>query len=168
MSEGNVRLLFIAIVFDHTKTLERFPAHLIYSWPSAFDPNPNSRCSKISYFRVPIFRSDQVVALYRYGHIPRSAKSRIFGFWRVEKSQKYCDFPILVFFSWEALGSRYFVCRIVFGCVGVRDSRTSSILVKSIKILGLEQHFTPAASGPCPSNIHFKSQVALERRKIPR
>ena len=31
------------------------------------------------------------------------------------------------FFSWDAFGSRYFVSRIVFGCGGAGNARTSSI-----------------------------------------
>ena len=36
------------------------------------------------------------------------------------------------FFSWDAFGSRYFVSRIVFGCGGAGNARTSPIFGKSI------------------------------------
>ena len=49
------------------------------------------------------------------------------------------------FFSWEAFGSRYFVCRIVLGCGGVWDARN---IVNFIKI-----------HSPAEANSRFKGLV---------
>ena len=53
---------------------------------------------------------------------------------KVKISAKKCFLKKICFFSWEALGSRYFVWRIVLGCGGVWDARNIANFMKIIKI----------------------------------
>ena len=55
-------------------------------------------------------------------------------------------------FSCHSFGSRCFVSRIVFGCGGAGDSRTSRVFEKSMQIHDLGLHFAACASRSCPNN----------------
>ena len=47
---------------------------------------------------------------------------------KVKNTAKKLFLQKILFFSWEASGSRYFVCSIVLGCGGAGNARTSSLL----------------------------------------
>ena len=86
-------------------------------------------------------------------HSAGSPKSRKSGFWDFEKCRKYCEkyfFEKKTFFSWEAFGSRYFVCRIVFGSGGAGNARTLPIFEKSKEIHDLGHHLAASTTGSCP------------------
>ena len=65
---------------------------------------------------------------------------------KVKISAKKCFLQKILFFSWEALGSRYFVWRIVLGCGGVWGARNIVNLMKSMIFHGFDKDF----AGSCP------------------